>query len=424
MKRNKLVIIDAPLNIDRLWGRVQKIAEFTMPASPWTRRAFSAEFLAARQWLADEFKNAGLEVSLDGGGNLVARLAGTQAGAKPLVTGSHCDTVVEGGRYDGIIGVLAGLEVAQTLRDSGQRLRHTLEIIDFLSEEPSDYGISCVGSRAFSGQLSAPMLSAANASGETLALALDRIGGRSQQLEHPLRAPDSTAAFVELHIEQGPVLERHAIPIGIVTNIVGIRREAMSLTGQADHAGTTPMAMRRDALVGASYVIGRAYSMARAMSDGAEYAVATIGRIAVTPNVPNAVPASVHMVLEVRSTASAILDSFPEALVDACAKELQALGVGLAMQPLTRSQPTACAPIITETVARAAANLGFQSLRLPSGAGHDAVYVAPTGPIGMIFIPCRGGRSHCAEESIEPGQLLDGTRVLMGTLLDLDELLP
>jgi N-carbamoyl-L-amino-acid hydrolase len=142
------VLIDATLNIDRLWGRVQKIAEFTLAASPWTRRAFSAEFFAARQWLANEFRNAGLEVSLDGGGNLVGRLAGTQAGAKPLVTGSHCDTVVEGGRYDGIIGVLAGLEVAQTLRESGQRLRHPLEIIDFLSEEPSDYGISCVGSRA------------------------------------------------------------------------------------------------------------------------------------------------------------------------------------------------------------------------------------------------------------------------------------
>jgi N-carbamoyl-L-amino-acid hydrolase len=424
VKRNKLVTIDATLNIDRLWGRVQKIAEFTLAASPWTRRAFSAEFLAARQWLADEFQNAGLQVSLDSGGNMVGRLPGTQVGAKPLVTGSHCDTVVEGGRYDGVIGVLAGLEVAQALRESGQRLRHTLEIVDFLSEEPSDYGISCVGSRAFSGQLSAHMLSAANACGETLALALDRIGGRSKQLEYPLREPGSTAAFVELHIEQGPVLERHDIPIGIVTNIVGIRREAMTLTGQADHAGTTPMAMRRDALVGSSCVIGRAYSMARAMSDGAEYAVATIGRIAVTPNVPNAVPASVQMVLEVRSTASAILDSFPEALVDACAHELQALGVDLAMQPLTRSQPTACAPLVMDTVARAAAGLGLRSHRLPSGAGHDTVYVAPTGPVGMIFIPCRDGRSHCPEESIEPEQLLDGTRVLMRTLLDLDELLP
>jgi N-carbamoyl-L-amino-acid hydrolase len=412
------------LNIDRLWGRVQRIAQFTQTASPWTRRAFTSEFLAARQWLASEFQNAGLDVILDAGANLVGRSPGTQLEAKPLVTGSHCDTVVQGGRYDGIIGVLAGLEVAQTLRESGQRLRHTLEVIDFLSEEPSDYGISCVGSRAFSGQLSAQMLAAADVSGETLASALDRIGGRSQQLVRPLRAPDSTAAFIELHIEQGPVLEHLGVPIGVVTNIVGIRREALIVTGQADHAGTTPMSMRRDALVGASRVIGRAHSMACAMSDESEYVVATIGRITVTPNVPNAVPASAHLVLEVRSTSSAILERFPETLTDACAGELGALGLSLAMQSLTRSQPTACTPLVMETVARAAAGLGLRSHRLPSGAGHDAVYVAATGPIGMIFIPCLGGRSHCPEESIEPTQLLEGTRVLMQTLLDLDESLP
>jgi beta-ureidopropionase / N-carbamoyl-L-amino-acid hydrolase len=412
--------LDPALNGERLWRRVQKLAEFTVPTRPWTRRAFSAEFLAARCWLEAEFRGAGLHVRLDEAGNLIGRLPGLRPSDRPLITGSHCDTVIEGGRFDGIIGVLAGLEVAQTLHESGHRLNHPLEVIDFLSEEPSDYGVSCIGSRALSGLLSAQMLALENPAGETLAAALNRIGGVAPRLTHALRGPDSAAAFVELHIEQGPVLEGLDIPIGIVTNIVGIRRDAVTLTGRADHAGTTPMTMRRDALVGAACVISAAHAKARALAEGADYVVATVGRIGVTPNVPNAVPASVQMVLEMRSTSAAILDCFAQELATACAPELATFGVHVALQPLTRSQPTACSPLVMEAVARAAAACGYRSHHLPSGAGHDAVYVATIGPMGMIFIPCLNGRSHCPEESIAPGQLLDGTRVLLRTLLDLD----
>ncbi len=419
------MLIDPPLpNIARLWGRLQKLAEFTVPGSPWTRRAFSPEFARAREWLKAEFLLAGLNVRLDSGGNLIGRLSGTDLELKPLVTGSHCDTVVAGGRFDGIIGVLAGLEVAQTITECGRRLKHSLEVIDFLSEEPSDYGISCVGSRALSGQLDAQMLASANPAGETLAAAIARIGGEPQMLKSPLREAAGTSAFVELHIEQGPVLERLAVPIGVVTHIVGIRRVAITIIGQADHAGTTPMAMRRDALVGASRVVERAHGMASERAGAAEYVVATIGRLAVWPNAPNAVPARVDMVLEVRSDTVAILTSFPEMLADVCAKDLAERGVRLDMNTMTYSPPTACSPVVIEAVARAAASTGYRSHRMPSGAGHDAIYVAPTGPIGMIFVPCRGGRSHCEEEWIEPAQLFDGTRVLMRTLLDLDDSLP
>jgi len=419
------MLIDTPMpNIARLWGRIQKLAEFTVPGSPWTRRAFSPEFAKAREWLKTEFQLAGLDVTLDSGGNLIGRLPGVHMKLKPLVTGSHCDTVVAGGRFDGIIGVLGGLEVAQTLRECGKQLNHSLDVIDFLSEEPSDYGISCVGSRALSGQLDAHMLAAANPAGETLAAAIARVGGEPQMLKSPIRRSADTSAFVELHIEQGPVLERLAVPIGVVTHIVGIRRVAITIAGQADHAGTTPMTMRRDALVGASRVVERAYAMASERAGGAEYVVATIGRLAVWPNAPNAVPARVDMVLEVRSDTVEILTSFPEMIAAACATDFSELGVRLEMNTVTYSSPTACSPIVIEAVARAAASIGYRSHRMPSGAGHDAIYVAPTGPIGMIFVPCRGGRSHCEEEWIEPDQLLDGTRVLMQTLLDLDDSLP
>ena len=419
------MLTDAPMpNIARLWGRIQKLAEFTVPGSPWTRRAFSPEFAEAREWLKAEFRLAGLDVTLDSGGNLIGRLPGADLKLKPLVTGSHCDTVVAGGRFDGIVGVLAGLEVAQTLRERGKRLNHSLDVIDFLSEEPSDYGISCVGSRALSGQLHAHMLNAANPDGETLAAAIGRVGGEPQMLKSPIRGAADTSAFVELHIEQGPVLERLAVPIGVVTHIVGIRRVAITIAGQADHAGTTPMTMRRDALVGASRVIERAHAMASERAGAAEYVVATIGRLTVWPNAPNAVPARVDMVLEVRSDTVAILTSLPEMIAAACAADLSALGVRLEMNTVTYSSPTICSPIVIEAVARAAASIGYPSHRMASGAGHDAIYVAPTGPIGMIFVPCRGGRSHCEEEWIEPDQLLDGARVLMQTLLDLDDSLP
>lgn len=413
-------IVFPPLNAERLWQRVETLARMTRPDTPWTRRAFSPEFLEARAWLRREFEAAGLTVTQDAGGNLVGRRAGRSATRAPLVTGSHCDTVVGGGRFDGIIGVLAGIEIAHTLDEQGIVWEHPFEVVDFLSEEPSDYGISCIGSRAMAGLLDAGMLASANPAGETLAQGIARIGGDPDSLAAPLRRHGSVAAFVELHIEQGPVLETRQLPIGVVTNIVGIRRVRIVVTGQPDHAGTTPMDIRRDALVGAARVIDAAYRRAAEMSGNPHYVVATIGRIAMTPNVPNAVPGHVEMMLEVRSDSDAVLDGFPEALLAAVEPALREVRATAQAHHVSRAKPTDCAPLVMDAVERAASALGYANFPMPSGAGHDAVYVAPLGPIGMVFIPCLNGRSHCPEEWIEPEQLLDGTRVLYEALRDLD----
>ncbi|MFQ1061923.1 Zn-dependent hydrolase [Bordetella trematum] len=409
-----------PLNAERLWGRVQTLASLTEPGKPWTRRAFSPLFDQARAWLKSEFEAAGLTTHLDAAGNLVGRRAGRNPDRKPLVTGSHCDTVMEGGRFDGIIGVLAGIEVAHTLQEQGRMLEHPFEVIDFLSEEPSDYGISCVGSRAISGNLTADMLAARNPQGETLAQGLARVGGDPGRLGAPLRGAGDTAAFVELHIEQGPVLESRQLPIGVVTNIVGIRRARIVVLGQPDHAGTTPMDIRRDALVGAARLIDAAQRRASALAGKPHYVVATVGWLTLTPNAANAVPGRVEMTLEVRSDSPAILDDFIPDLLAQTADELTALRLRLESEPLSRAEPTDCSAVVMDAVQAAAEHLGYASMRLPSGAGHDAMYMAPTGPMGMIFIPCLNGRSHCPEEWIEPAQLLDGTRVLYETLLQLD----
>jgi beta-ureidopropionase / N-carbamoyl-L-amino-acid hydrolase len=412
-----------PLNAERLWSRVETLSRMTLPDVPWTRRAFSPLFEEARAWLRQEFEAAGLTVWQDAGGNLIGSRPGREPGLKPIVTGSHCDTVVGGGRFDGIIGVLAGIEVARTMQESGIELAHPFEVVDFLSEEPSDYGISCVGSRALSGQLHADMLGARNAHGESLAEGLRRIGGDPAALDVPLRGAGDTAAFVELHIEQGPVLEARKLPIGVVTNIVGIRRALITVDGQPDHAGTTPMDIRRDALVGAACVIGEAHRRASNLSGNPHYVVATIGRIAMTPNVPNAVPGKVELMLEVRSDTQKVLDSFPEAVMATVENDLRELRLTAELTAVSRAQPTDCSPPVMQAVEAAAGSLGYASTRLPSGAGHDAVYLAPTGPIGMIFIPCLNGRSHCPEEWIEPSSLLDGTRVLYQSVLNLDEML-
>ncbi|MDG9970960.1 Zn-dependent hydrolase [Achromobacter mucicolens] len=412
-----------PLNAERLWARVDTLSKFTLPDVPWTRRAFSPQFDDARAWLRSEFEAAGLATRLDAGGNLVGTRAGRDAARKPIATGSHCDTVMSGGRFDGIIGVLAGIEVAHTMQEHGITLDHPFEVIDFLSEEPSDYGISCVGSRALCGQLSADMLAARNPQGETLAQGIARIGGDPAALNAPLRRAGETAAFVELHIEQGPVLERRNLPIGVVTNIVGIRRVQIVVEGQPDHAGTTPMDIRRDALVGAARIIDAAHRQASAASGNPHYVVATVGRLAMTPNAANAVPGRVEMTLEMRSDSNAVLDAFPETLMAGVADDLKALRLTAGFTQLSRAQPTDCSPLVMDAVKAAADQLGYASMRLPSGAGHDAVYMAPTGPIGMIFIPCLNGRSHCPEEWIEPAQLLDGTRVLYQSVLELDRVL-
>ncbi len=412
-----------PLDADRLWARVEALSRFTLPDVPWTRRAFSPLFDEARAWLRGEFEAAGLATRVDAGGNLIGTRAGRDAARKPIATGSHCDTVMAGGRFDGIIGVLAGIEVAHTLQDHGIELAHPFEVIDFLSEEPSDYGISCVGSRALSGQLSADMLAARNPDGETLAQGIARVGGDPAALHAPLRGAGGTAAFVELHIEQGPVLESRNLPIGVVTNIVGIRRVQIVVQGQPDHAGTTPMDIRRDALVGAARIIDAASRQASAASGNPHYVVATVGRLSMTPNAANAVPGRVELTLEMRSDSNAVLDTFPETLMAGVADDLKALRLTAGFTPLSRAQPTDCSPLVMDAVKAAADQLGYASMRLPSGAGHDAVYMAPTGPIGMIFIPCLNGRSHCPEEWIEPAQLLDGTRVLYQSVLELDRVL-
>ncbi|GHC30945.1 Zn-dependent hydrolase [Aidingimonas halophila] len=411
-----------PVTIDseRLWHRLERLATFTDPDRPWTRRAFTDRYLEARAWLRREMEQAGLTTRLDDAANLIGTLPGSQPDLAPIAVGSHIDTVVGGGRYDGTLGVLAGLEAVQSLREAGITLTHSVEVIDFLSEEPSDYGVSCIGSRAMTGALSSAMLDFREPGGETLRDAIRRMGGIPEALGTTLRRSGDLSAFIELHIEQGRVLEQQDVPIGVVSDIVGIRRYDIVINGQADHAGTTPMALRRDALAEAASLIQRIQHDAETQAKGDDYLVATVGRLEVSPNAANAIPDTVTMVLEIRSDNAALLEGFFTPIAEHAMARATQRGLSIDCTPLSEGLPTHCAPRIQAHIQQAANHLGLQTLSMPSGAGHDAVYMADITPTGMLFVPCRDGRSHCPEEDMTPRQAADGCQVIAETLRRLD----
>jgi N-carbamoyl-L-amino-acid hydrolase len=402
------------VRLPRLEADLEALAAFRDPDAPgWTRPVFSASCLASRDWVAGRMAGAGLEVVRDAGGNLVGTLGGGEGPA--LVTGSHTDTVIGGGRFDGPLGLLGAIEVARSLAESGTRLRHPLRVVDFLGEEPNAFGLSCVGSRAVAGNLSADHLALEDPAGTTLAEALRAAGGDPGAVIGGAWARGEVAAYVELHIEQGPILEREGLPLGIVSGIAGIARARVTFSGRADHAGTTPMNSRRDALAAAAEAI---LAVERLASEGD--GVGTCGRVEAQPGALNVVPGEAQLWCEFRSTSPAWLDSRLDRLEAEVATSGRRRGVATEVIRLSRTEPVATSPEV-----RAAMETGIRGLdlgwrTLASGAGHDAVQMARLGPVGMLFVPSRGGRSHCPEEWTEPAHLEAGVAALLATLLVLD----
>lgn len=410
-----------PLPVDeaRIRRRIERLATFTEPDRPYTRRAFTDLYLRARAWLAEEFRGAGLEPAVDAAGNLVGRRAGRRAGAKALAAGSHIDTVAGGGRFDGIAGVVAALEAAQVLHENGVELEHPLYVFDFLSEEPSDYGASCVGSSALVGNLTPILLAGTDSGGETLAAALARMGGEPGALGAPLPDAGRLAAFLELHIEQGPVLEREGVPIGVVEGIVAIQRMSLTLRGRAGHAGTTPMALRRDALVGAAAVVEDVWERARERGTDGGF-VATIGRMDVLPNGANVVPGEVRMVMEARSLEEGEVAAFLEETRRRASARAGALGLELAAVVTSTAPATRSDPRLVAALEAACAGRGLGYRRLSSGAGHDAMEVAHACPAAMLFVPCVDGLSHHPDEEAATSDIAAGAAVLLDALQRLD----
>jgi N-carbamoyl-L-amino-acid hydrolase len=409
-----------PSNDARLWRDLMALGEVTDPDLPYTRRCFTPRFLDGRRWLRQRFEEAGLQVHLDEGANLIGRLEGSNPALPVLAIGSHSDTVVSGGRFDGPLGVLAGLEVVRRLRDRSIRLRHPIEIIDFLSEEPSDYGPSCVGSRAMTGFLDETQLNLTNQSGETLAAAMKRMGADPAKLGRPLR--DDIAAFIELHIEQARVLEETGTDIGVVTGIVGIIRVEIEFTGAADHAGTTPFHLRQDALLAAAATITTVRRLGELVaSRGEGYFIATTGRIDIHPNAANVVPGRARLVVEARAEDMSRLGDFLDQVSEASLEAASVANVRrTGFRQLSRSEPSPCHPRLRDHLADAAGHLGLKTISMASGAGHDAGFMARIAPMAMILVASREGRSHCPEEWTAAQTCADGASVLFEAIQMID----
>lgn len=384
------------------------------PDGGTTRLAYSDEDMAGRAYAADLMRQAGLEVASDLAGNLVGRRPGTDssAGARPIVIGSHTDTVPQGGSFDGHLGVAAAIETALVLHDHGLALRRPLEVVVFQNEEGGK-----TGSRALVGRVEPFELDIETASGFTIREGIARLGGNPDRLAEARREPGSIAGFLELHIEQGAYLEASGTQIGVVEGIVGIRRWNVVVTGVANHAGTTPMDQRRDALVAAADFVRAVHEVALTT---AGRQVATVGRIEAVPGAPNVVPGVARASLEIRDLSMAKIDSVFAEIESRAASIAEARDVDFAFDRFYESLAAPTDERFRRIVEASADALGYSHARMPSGAGHDAQSMAELGPVGMIFVPSKDGISHSPLEHTDAEDMVRGANVLLRSVLGLD----
>lgn len=385
------------------------------PEGGTTRLAYSDEDIAGREYATEVMRRAGLEVATDLAGNLVGRRPGSDPAlqGRPIVVGSHLDTVPQGGSYDGQVGSASAMETALVLHDHGLSLRHPLEVVVFQNEEGGK-----TGSRALVGRVDPFELEIETASGFTIGEGIARLGGDPNRLAEARREPGSMAGFLEVHIEQGAYLEAAGTQIGVVEGIVGIRRWNVVATGVANHAGTTPMNQRRDALVAAADFVRAVHDVALSM-EGRQ--VATVGRVEARPGAPNVVPGVVEVSLEVRDLSMAKIDSVFAEIESRAALISEVRGVAFAFDRFYESLAAPTDERFREIVEASADALGYSHARMPSGAGHDAQSMAELGPVGMIFVPSRDGISHSPLEYTEPEDVVRGANVLLRSVLALDQ---
>lgn len=406
------------VNGSRLNASIDRLARVgRLPNGDICRLAFTAEDLQARYLVQQWMVEAGMTVHIDAAGNLIGRYAGIVDDAPSLATGSHIDTVPSGGRYDGVLGVLAGIEVVRTLKENNLRLKHPIEVIVFTDEESS-----MIGSQAIAGTvvLNAPERYQPKVA-QPIEACLESIGGDWDAIPTACRTRQGMAAFIELHVEQGAVLEQTHTEIGIVQGVVGMLRQMITITGQANHAGTTPMDMRQDALVAAAQVILAVKQIALSMPS---QPVATVGYINAEPNAVNIVPGKVELSVDMRDLSQDCLDSMMSRLLRELGAIAAATNTEIDVAPVLCVQPTLAADHVQETIESVCQELNFSYRYLPSRAGHDSLEIGRITDMGMIFVPSQAGLSHSGAEYTSPEQCTQGANVLLHTLLKLDAAYP
>jgi ureidoglycolate amidohydrolase len=405
---------------DRLISEIEALALISEAEPPVvTRIVFTPSDLKARTWMKARCDEAGLSVREDAMGNTFARWKGSDLSAPVVGTGSHIDAIPNAGKFDGVVGVLGGLEAIRALQRSGFRPRHSIELLIFTSEEPTRFGIGCLGSRLLSGTFSTD---GARKLTDNDGATLDEVrhaAGFSGDLDQVKLPGDYFEAFVELHIEQGPLLEQQQIPLGIVTNIAAPASLRILVEGSGGHAGAVLMPGRRDALCAAAEMILRIESAAR--TSGAIDTVATVGICDVFPGAVNSIPSRVRLSVDVRDTDLQRRDRVMQAIETKCKSAASNRHLAVSFELLNADAPADCSPAIIEALSQSCRKHDLNFLPMVSRAYHDSLFVASIAPVAMLFIPCRNGYSHRPDEYASPDDIARGTLVLAETLASLSK---
>ena len=397
------------IDAQRVMERIDALASCSAEDGALTRIFLSQQHRAANKLVAGWMHEAGLEPHIDAIGNVVGRYEGALPGLPCLILGSHLDTVRDAGRFDGMLGVVAAIECVAALHHAGVRLPFAIEVIGFADEEGVRFQSTLLGSRAVAGTFDNELLQAVDADGITLANALRSFGLDPARVGEAAHRRENVLAYVELHIEQGPVLEREGLPVGIVTAINGAARYAVEIIGEAGHAGTVPMPNRRDALTAAAEAILAIERICRGQRD----LTGTVGRIRALPGALNVIPGAAQFSIDVRAPDDAVRAAAESAIEDALDGICAVRGVQLRLNRLHASRATACADWLMEQLAAVIAARGLKVWRLASGAGHDATAMRDLTDVAMLFIPCAGGISHNPRESADVADIGVGCEVLL-----------
>ncbi len=407
------------INTSRLWNDLQALGVIGRNPQDGSvsRIAFSPEDMEGRAFVKKLMDSAGMAVEEDAVGNVIGHLRGGHD-LCPIAIGSHVDTVPQGGRFDGALGILAGIECARVIRECKYELRHPLRIIVFSDEEGYRFGRGTLGSRALSGFLNPDDLHILkDARGETVWQVLEVLGFEPSHVSSGRKLSSDLLAYLELHIEQGPVLDSLNVPIGIVDTIAGILRYEFRVEGEANHAGTTPMAYRKDALFAAAAIVGIVKeSVLRRGGD----VVGTVGKFEVLPGAPNIVPGTVVMTTEFRGPSQQVLEELAEEILKQGQQEVHRSGVMLKAKETVRIEPTPMHPEVMQAIEVACQRTKIPYRTMNSGAGHDAIWMAKAWPTGMIFVPSLRGVSHASGEFTDEPHVGLGAQVLLEALMILD----
>ena len=406
-------VADPRVNGERLNATMEKMKSFGQAESGGSDRvAYSNANRDALSYLAGLLQDAGMQTHIDLAGNLVGELPGKRQ-LPPLVLGSHIDTVPNGGHYDGVVGVMGAVEVARSLHDMGIVPEHPLQVVVWSNEEGGKNG-----SRSLNGSVQASEMDLPSLGDRTIGEGIAYLGGDPARIDDNRRIAGSIAAYLELHVEQGALLDRQQLAIGVVDGIVGIRRWNVTVDGFANHAGTTPMDQRQDALHAAARFIIAVRDETTAMP-GRQ--VATVGRIAAAPGAPNVIPGQTSLSLEIRDLDMEKIGKLFARLQERAEAIGRDTGTRFTFARFYESPAALTDTRISALIAASARELGLDFAHLPSGAGHDAQSIAPLAPIGMIFVPSKDGISHAPTEFTSPQHITDGANVLLRTLLKLDQ---